>query len=201
MMLGLYYRHYPFITQQIAELEAELARRMAPYAPQISALMSIPGVELIIAWHFIAELGVDMSVFPDADHCASWAGLSPGSCASAGQQRSARTKKGNKYLRRALVQAAWAISHRKQGYLRAFFYRVKARRGWSKAVVAVAHKVLVIAYGILKNGMPYQDLGDDYFDKLHPERVARRLLQRLDRLRLNVTVAPLSKVKPGQCSS
>ncbi|HUE02359.1 MAG TPA: transposase, partial [Bryobacteraceae bacterium] len=89
-----------------------------------------------------------------------------------------RTKKGNKYLRRVLTQAAWAVSHCKHGYLRAFFYRVKARRGWGKAIMAVEHKILVFAYCILKTGIPYQDLGDNYFDKLHPERVAHRLLHR-----------------------
>jgi hypothetical protein len=85
---------------------------------------------------------------------------------------SGRTKKGNKYLRRVLTQAAWAASHCKDGYLRAFFYRVKARRGWGRAIFAVAHKILVIAHSILETGIPYQDLGGSYFDKLHPERVA-----------------------------
>jgi len=163
---------------------------MEPYAQQVTALMSIPGVDRIVAWHFIAELGTDMSVFPDADHCASWAGVSPGSCESAGKQMSGRTKKGNKHLRRVLAQAAWAVSHCKDGYLRAFFHRVKARRGWGRAVVAVGHKILVIAYGILKTGTAYQDLGGDYFDKLHPERTAKRLVQRLQQLGLNVVVTP-----------
>ena len=190
MMLKTHYRHYEFLSQQIQELEAEMARRMESYAPQVAGLVGIPGVDRIVAWHLIAEMGADMSVFPDADHCASWAGLSPGSCESAGKQMSARTKKGNKYLRRVLAQAAWAASHCKEGYLRAFFYRVKARRGWGKAIVALAHKILVIAYSILKTGTPYQELGSDYFDKLHPERAARRLVQRLQQLGLNVVVTP-----------
>jgi len=169
---------------------------MQPYDRQITLLMSIPGVDRVVAWHLIAELGVDTSVFPDADHCASWAGVSPGSCESAGKPLSTRTKKGNKYLRRVLTQAAWGVSRCKQGYLRAFFYRVKARRGWGKAVMAVAHKILVFAYCILKTGTPYQDLGDSYFDKLHPERVAQRLLHRLQQLGLEVTVAPSKLLNP-----
>ena len=189
-MLGMHYRHYEFISNQIQELEIEITRRMEPYSPQITLLMSIPGVERVVAWHLIAELGVDMSVFPDADHCASWAGMCPGSWESAGKQLSTRTKKGNKYLRHVLTQAAWAVSHCKHGYLRAFFYRVKARRDWGKATMAVAHKILVFAYCILKTGIPYQDLGDNYFDNLHPERVAQRLLHRLQQLGLDVTVAP-----------
>jgi len=190
LMLKTHYRHYEFLSGQVQELEAEISRRMEPYAQQIMALMSIPGVDRIVAWHFIAEMGTDMSVFPDADHCASWAGVSPGSCESAGKQMSGRTKKGNKYLRRVLAQAAWAVSHCKDGYLRALFYRVKGRRGWGKAVVAVGHKILVLAYSILKTGTAYQDLGGDYFDKLHPERTAKRLVQRLQQLGRNVVVTP-----------
>ncbi len=135
--------------------------------------------------------------FPGRRALRSWAGVSPGNCESAGKQLSSRTKKGNKYLRRILTQSAWAASHCKQGYLRAFFNRVKARRGWSRAVIAVAHKILVIAYCVLKTGAPYQDLGNDYFDKLHPERTAKRLVQRLQRLGLTVSVAPSADLIPS----
>lgn len=189
-MLKAHYERYQFLSAQIEGFEAEIERRMKPYAEQITNLMSIPGVERIVAWHLIAEMGADMSVFPDADHCASWAGVSPGSCESAGKQLSGRTRKGNKYLRRVLTQAAWAASHCKEGYLRAFFHRVKARRGWGRAIFAVAHKILMIGYSILKTGLRYHELGSDYFDKLHPERTAKRLVQRLERLGLNVVVTP-----------
>jgi len=197
LMLQAHYQHYEFLCQQIATFEAELERRLQPYAPQMTALTTIPGVDRIVAWHLIAEMGADMSVFPDADHCASWAGVSPGTCESAGKQLSGRTKKGNKYLRRVLTQAAWAASRCKEGYLRAFFHRVKARRGWGKAVFAVAHKILVIAYNILKTGTPYQELGGDYFDKLHPERTTQRLVKRLERLGLTVTLTPSQTLSPG----
>ncbi len=170
---------------------------MQPYAEQVAALDTIPGVDVIVAWHLIAELGADMSVFPDADHCASWAGLSPGTCESAGKQLSGRTKKGNKYLRRILTQSAWAVAHCKDGYMRAFFYRVNARRGWARAIVATAHKLLVIAYCILKDGTPYQELGDDYFDNLNPERTVKRLVKRLERLGMNVNVTPAARLTPG----
>lgn len=196
-MLKAHYEHYQFLSGQIKTFEAHIEQCMQPYAEQIGMLMEIPGVDRIVAWHLIAELGTDMSVFPDADHCASWAGLSPGSCESAGKQLSARAKKGNKYLRRTLTQAAWAASHCKNGYLQAFFYRVKARRGWGRATLATAHKILVIAYCILKSGLPYQELGGDYFDKLHPDRTARRLVQRLERLGLSVTVTPAPILNPA----
>lgn len=189
-MLKAHYEHYKFLSEQVQTIEVSIARCMEPYAEQIAALVTIPGVDLIVAWHLVAEMGIDMSVFPDADHCASWAGLSPGTCESAGKQLSGRTKKGNKYLRRILTQAAWAASHCKEGYLQAFFYRVKARRGWGRAILATAHKIVVIAYSILKTGSVYQELGGDYFDKLHPDRIARRLVRRLERLGLQVTIAP-----------
>jgi transposase len=196
MLLKQQYQHYQFLTQQIADIEQEVARRMEPYAEKIAALTTIPGVDRITSWYLIAELGVDMSVFPDAAHCASWAGVSPGSCESAGKSFSGRTKKGNKYLRQSLTQAAWAASRCKQGYLRTFFYRTKARRGWARATFAVAHKILVIAYSILKNGGMYQDLGSDYFDRLHPERTTRHLVERLQRLGLIVTVTPSNTLTP-----
>jgi transposase len=163
---------------------------MTPYAAQIELLTTIPGVDRIVAWHLIAELGVDMTVFPTADHCANWAGMVPGDDESAGKQRSTRCRKGNKFLRRVLAQSAWAASRCKQGFLRALFYRIKARRGWSKAVVAVGHKILVIAYNILRTATPYFDLGDDYFDRLNPIRTARRLVHRLERLGLHVQLSP-----------
>jgi transposase len=192
-MLDAHYQRYEFLSQQLSELEVEIARRMEPYAGLVA---TIPGVDQVVGWRPIAELGTDMAVFPDAGHCASWAGLSPGSWESAGKQYSGRTKKGNKYLRRILTQAAWAASHCKAGYLPAFFHRVKARRGWGRAIFALAHKILVIAYSILKTGIPYQELGGDYFDRLHPERTVRRLVHRLERLGLTMTVAPSASVTP-----
>jgi transposase len=197
MLLKMQYELYQFLGRQVEDLEAEIAQQMQPYAEQVAALDTIPGVDVIVAWHLIAELGADMSVFPDADHCASWAGLSPGTCESAGKQLSGRTKKGNKYLRRILTQSAWAVAHCKDGYMRAFFYRVNARRGWARAIVATAHKLLVIAYCILKDGTPYQELGDDYFDNLNPERTVKRLVKRLERLGMNVNVTPAARLTPG----
>ena len=142
----------------------------------------------------MAELGPDMSVFPDAEHCASWAGLAPGTQESAGIQKTGRTKKGNRYLRRVLTQSAWANSHRKQGYLRALFHRIKARRGWGKAIVAVAHKLIVIVYHMLKDKTEYKELGGDYFDLLNPERAARRLTSRLQKIGFEVT---LTRIRPA----
>lgn len=195
-MLQAYYEQYQFLNRQIAALEAEIERCLQPYQKQLDLLVTIPGVDRVVAWQMIAELGVEMTVFPDAAHCASWAGLSPGNCESAGKKLSNRTKKGNKYLRRILTQAAWAAARTKQGYLPAFFQRVKARRGWGRAAFALAHKILVIAYSMLKTGTPYQDLGSDYFDRRNPGRTARRLVARLERLGMKVLIVPSTTVTP-----
>ena len=187
-MLKFHFDEYEDLSKQIDTLETKIREHMLPYKEQIELLDTIPGIDEIVAWHLVSELGVDMSVFPTANHCASWAGLCPGDNESAGKQISSRTKKGNKYLRRTLTQSAWAASRKKDSYLRAMFHRIKARRGWPKAIIAVAHKIIVIAYSILTTKQPYQELGGDYFDKLKPARTAQRLIQRLCNLGLTVTV-------------
>ena len=120
-MLEAYYRHYQFLTQQVADFEQRIEARMEPYAQQVQLLVTIPGVDQIVAWTMIAELGVDLSVFPDGDHCASWAGMVPGENESAGKKKRTRCRKGNQALKRVLTQAAWAASHCKKGYLPASF--------------------------------------------------------------------------------
>jgi transposase len=190
-LLQLHLDHYEFLTRQVEVLEDSIREHMAPYREQLRLLGTIPGVQEVAAWSLLAELGVDMSVFPTAAHCASWAGLCPGQNVSAGVVKSTRTKKGNRYLRRMLTQSAWAVSHKKEGYLRAFFLRVNSSRGWTKAIVATAHKILVIAYNILKTGQEYRELGGDYFDKLNPGRTAKRLKARLERMGYAVSLQPL----------
>lgn len=190
MMLESLYRQYQFLSGEISTFEARIEEHMRPHAGKVELLCRIPGVDRVVAWSLIAELGADMSVFPSANHCASWAGLVPGDNESAGKQMSTRCRKGNKFIRRVLAQAAWAASHTKRSYLCALFARLKLRRGWSKAIVAVAHKILIFAFKVLETGLPYQDLGNDYFDQLNPARVTRRLLNRLEHLGWQVEISP-----------
>ena len=110
----------------IADVEQEITRRMQPHEHLIGRLITIPGVDILTAWTLIAELGIDMSVFPDAKHAASWAGLVPGNFESAGKRKSSRTRHGNSWIRRALCQSAWAVSHKKNCALTAFFYTWRA---------------------------------------------------------------------------
>ena len=115
-MLKSHWGQYDFLTNHIAAFEAEITRHMAPYEEQIQLLTTITGVARLVAGNLIAELGLDMSVFPTAAHCASWAGLAPGTHESAGQQKTGRTKRGNRTLRRVLTQSAWANTRRKHGF-------------------------------------------------------------------------------------
>jgi len=179
-----------FVEAKIARLETRIGELMKPYETDIELLCTIPGIQLITAWTLLAELGADMNQFSDAAHLASWAGLCPGNNESAGKRKSNRTRKGNRWLRRALCQSAWAVAHSKRNYLTAVFYRRAGRHGLRKAVVATAHQLLIIVYHMLRDKQPYRDLGADYFDRLNPERTKRKLIRRFERLGYQVVVNP-----------
>ena len=177
-----------FVERKIARLESRIEEMMRPYQTEIDLLCTIPGIKHITAWTLLAELGADMNQFPDANHLASWAGLCPGNNESAGKRKSNRTRKGNRWLRRALCQSAWAVAHSKRNYLSAVFYRHAGRHGLRKAVVATAHQLLIIVYHMLRDKQPYRDLGADYFDRLNPERTKRKLIRRIQRLGFDIVV-------------
>jgi transposase len=181
-------KQYGFLSAQIEEVEARTRREMEPHRELIELLDAVPGIDETVGWTVIAEMGIDMGVFPTAGHVASWAGMCPGTNESAGKQKSTRTRKGNRYLRRVLLQAAWAATNQKNTYLRAFFYRLQHRKGWGKAIIALAHKLLVIIYEIVKTRTPYYELGANYYDQLNPEKTIGRLMARLGRLGVEVTV-------------
>jgi len=145
-------------------------------------------VDWTLAAVIIAELGVDMKVFPTASQLASWAGVSPGNNESAGKRRNARVTKGNFYLKTALVEAAQAATRAKGTYLRDKYYRLKARRGSKRAVVAIGHKILVAVYHMLSDQVSYNDLGDLYLDRLNKEHLTRNLVRRLERIGWRVTL-------------
>lgn len=175
---------------KIAAVEAEIDRRSRPFEAEVARLCTIPGVGRVTAWAVLAEIGLNMDQFPSAGHLASWAGLCPGNCESAGKRLSGRTRKGSPTLRRCLCQAGWAVTRRKNSYLASLYARLAARRGSKRAVIGVAHALLVIMFHMLKRGTNYHELGADYFDRLNPTRLTRSLVRRLERLGHTVTLQP-----------
>jgi transposase len=186
--------HLYFVQSKMQRIEQEVAERLGPFQSEVARLCTIPGVDRVTAWGLLAEIGLSMKQFPDAQHLASWAGLCPGSHESAGKRKSGKIRKGSLWLRRCLCQGAWAVSTKKNNYLSALYRRLAVRRGSKRATIAVAHKLLVIAYYILRDGTCYSDLGADYFDRLNPEGLRRRLTKRLEGLGFKVTLEPAAQV-------
>jgi transposase len=189
-VVGQQMRHLRELDSQIAECDQEVERVLSPFETEVARLRTIPGVGPRTAQVILAEIGVDMSRFPSADHLAAWAGMSPGQNQSGGKSRQAPTRKGSAWLKAALAESAWAASKARSGYLPAQFRRLAGRRGKKRAIVAVGHSILVIVYHLLKDGESYQDLGANYFDERDREEVVRRLTRRLESLGYQVTAPP-----------
>jgi transposase len=158
------------------------------YQQAIALLDSIPGVNQRIAEIFIAEVGTDMQRFPTAQNLASWVGICPGNHQSAGKQLRGTTRKGDRWLRQALIEAAQGAMRTKDTYLSAQGQRLTHRRGKKRAVVAVAHTILIIAYHVLQRRQPYQDLGSNYFDERDRSAIARQSVRPLEQLGFKVTL-------------
>jgi transposase len=193
-MVGNILAHIDYLEESIARLSAEIERVIGPFSEEVALLITIPGVGRRTAETLIAEIGVDMSRFPSPGHLASWAGMCPGNDESAGKRRSGKTRKGSKWLRSALTEAAHAAARTKGSYLSAHYARIRGRRGSKKAAVAVGHSILVIAYHLLEREVPYEDLGEDYYvrdRRCSSEAHAKRLVRQLERLGHKVVLEPL----------
>ena len=184
--------HVDFLEQQLAHLTTEIAEACAPFAEATTLLETIPGVAEAAATAIVAEVGTDMSRFPSAKHLASWAGRCPGNRQSGGKRLSGKTTSGNVWLRAVLGEVAWSTTHTTGTYLAALYHRLARRRGKHKAIVAVAHSILVSIYYMLRDHQPYHDLGSDHFDRLDTTPIQRHHIHRLEQLGYSVTLTPVA---------
>src|SRR5436309_9677484 len=182
--------HVDYLDEAITTMSEEVEGRLAPFAAQLTQLDTIPEINTRTAEVIIAELGVDMSCFPSDRHLASWAGICPGNNESAGKHQSGKTRKGNRWLRMTLIEAAGAAIRTKDSALGARYRRVMRHRGHKKAVVAVAHAMLRAVYHLLAEGTTYREPGADYYDRRHTHRVTRRAIQLLERQGYRVVLEP-----------
>jgi transposase len=182
-----------FIVGEIAALDRRLEQigvEEPDLATAVARWVTVPGIDRVAAWSLVAEVGNNMAQFPTAGHLASWAGLCPGNYESAGKKLGATMRKGSPWLRRMACQSAWAAARTKNTYLSAQFRRLASKRGKNRAVMAVAHTILVIGYHLQKHQCDYRDLGGDYFDRLHADGLKRYLVRRLESLGHRVALLP-----------
>jgi transposase len=189
-LLTEYFSQMDYLDDAIDRVSAVIAQYLAAEHEAIALLDTIPGVSQRTAEILLAEIGTDMTRFPNAKHLASWAGMCPGQYESGGKRLSGKTRKGSRWLRQVLVEAAHVAAKTKQTSLAAQYQRIAARRGKKRALIALGHTILVIVYTLLTRKQPYQDLGAAYFDSLEQQRVERRLVRRLERLGYRVSLQP-----------
>lgn len=188
-MLRAHLDHIDHLDSAIESISREIDDVIAPFDRQQELLETIPTIGKKAAEVIISEIGVDMTKFPTSGHLASWAGLCPGNNESAGKHFSGRTRNGNPWLAATLVQCAWVASRTKNTYLGAQFWHVAKRRGRERAAVAVAHTILEIVWHILSNDLPYDELGNDWFERRkNPEIQKKRLMKQLEALGYDVTI-------------
>jgi transposase len=180
------------IEAALEALDARIDMVMQPFALARELLMTVPGISKNVANVIIAEAGVDMDVFDTAGHLASWAGVCPGQNESAGRIKSTQTRPGDHYLKAALGIAALAVSRSKTTYLAVKYRRIQSHAGALRAVVALQHTLLVIVWNMLHDGVAYDELGVDHFDKTNPERARKRLQRRMVSLGFEPNLIPLS---------
>lgn len=187
-LLKLHLDQVRSIEAGISAIDQEVGEHIKPFRYAVDLLTTIPGVGELLAQSIVSEIGLDMSRFPTVGHLISWAGLCPRNDQSAGKRRSTRLRMGAPWLKTQLVQGAWCATRAKDTYLRSQFLRLKSRRGPRKAIVAVAASMLTAAYIMLRDGVEYEDLGPDYFDRINRTKAASRLVRRLQILGYRVAL-------------
>ncbi len=192
-LVGQILGHIDFLEEAIAQVQHEIEQRLQAEQEAVELLQTIPSIKANAAATIIAEIGTDMSRFPTAKHLASWAGVCPGNKQSAGKRLKNGITKGNPYLRAVLAEVVWSIT-RTDTYLAAQYHRLARKKGKRRAVMAVAHSVLVIIYHVLQEKKPYEELGADYFDRLDTQRVQHYYVRRLEQLGYKVELSAIEGV-------
>jgi transposase len=191
-LLRIHLSQIDSLVAAIATIDAQVHADLGPFRTAVEQVISIPGIKNLGAQAIVSEIGIDMTRFPSDAHLISWAGLCPRNDESAGKRRSTRLGKRAPWLKTTLVQCAWAAVKKKNSYLQAQFYRIKARRGPKKAIMAVAASILTAVYHMLKDGTMYQDLGHDHFNRRSKDQQKQRLVKRLADLGYIVEIKPLA---------
>jgi transposase len=189
-MLRLELAQWKFLDALVVELEQAIEEALGPFLAAVNLVKTIPGFSDVSAAAVVAEVGANMEQFAEPGRLASWAGMCPGNNESAGKQYSGKTRSGNIWLKRILCQVAWAASRTGNSYFAALFRRIAAKRGKKRAVLAVGHALLVAIFAMLKKQQSYQDLGADYFDRLHADGLKRYCLRKLESMGHRVILEP-----------
>jgi len=183
--------HVDYLSAAITRLDTRVEAMMAPFRAARELITTVPGIQQRTAEIILAEIGVDMTRFATPGHLASWAGLCPGNNESAGKHRSTHTRSGDPWLQSALVEAAWAAVRTKNCYLAVRFWRIAKRRGQQRALVAIAHTILIIVWHMLTEGTVYTEIGTDYLARNdNPDRRRRHLVNQLEHLGYTVALSP-----------
>jgi transposase len=193
-MLAELLEQLEFLERKIEVFEARIEGAVAPFEWAVQRADEIPGIARCVANSIIAEIGTEMKQYPSQRHLSSWGGMCPGNNESAGKRKSGKTPKGNRWLRRALAEAAWAASHTRGTYLSALYRRICRRRGKKRAIVATGHAILTSIYHMLKNNCAYKELGEVHFDKIKGDQMQKYYVKRLAQLGFKVTIETLGSV-------
>lgn len=190
-MLKLHLGHIDSLDRAVADIEKEVGQGLDPFLEAAKLLSTMPGLSDVSAQVVVAEIGIDMSRFATPAHLLSWACMCPRNDESAGKRRSVRLRRGGKWLKTTLVQAAWSAIKVKGSYLQAQFHRLRARRGAKKAIIGVAASMLTAAWHMLRTSTPWRELGAAHFDRADAHKTATRLIRRLQQIGYAVQVTPV----------